>query len=255
MNFVDVHCHVEDEVFDKDRSEVLRRAKEAGVLAIITSSLSFKEAIKSLKISHDYSGFIFVSLGWDPTDFNYDSMKRVYNLIREQRFRIVGVGEVGLDYYYVRDPGLRKIQQEYFRNWIHLAQDLDLPIIVHSRSAGKYALQILFEEGAEKVLMHAYDGRISWAVKAAEAGYYFSIPTSVWRSKQKQRLVKALPLEQLMLETDSPVLSPFLGRRNEPANIIYAAKKIAELKSISVNKVADVTTNNAINFFSLNINW
>ncbi|MCS7385985.1 MAG: TatD family hydrolase [archaeon GB-1867-005] len=251
--FVDVHCHLEDEAFDKDRNEVIRRAYEAGVVAIINSSLDFEGAIKSLRLSLQYPGFIFTTLGWDPTDLDRDLVNKLHSLAREQKYKIVGIGEVGLDYYYVRDHALRELQQDLFREWIALAKELDLPLVIHSRSAGKYALQILFEEGAEKVLMHAYDGRPSWALKAAQAGYYFSIPTSVWRSRQKQKLVRALPLEQLMLETDSPVLSPILGRRNEPANILYAARKVAEIKGVSVEKVAEITTQNAINFFSLKL--
>ncbi len=255
MWFVDVHCHIGSEVFDRDRSEVLRRARERGVIAIISSSLNFREAIRTLKLSREYEGYVFTSIGWNPVDLDRNSMMKVYDLAVEQKHRIVGIGEVGLDFYYVRDQNSRRVQEEYFREWIRLAQDLDLPLIVHSRSAGKYALQILFEEGAEKVLMHAYDGKTSWAVKAADVGYYFSIPTSVWRSEQKQKLVKVIPLDQLMLETDSPVLSPFLGRRNEPANIVYAARKIAEIKNISLERVAEITTENAVKFFSLPVKW
>jgi len=254
LKFVDVHCHIVDENFNRDRDEVIRRALNSNVIAIITSSLTFSEAIKSLKISSRYPGYIFITIGSDPLEFDSTLISRIRDLIIERRFEIVGIGEVGLDYYYARENQLREKQKHFLREWISLAKELDLPLIIHSRSAGKYAVKLLLEERAERVLMHAYDGRSGWALKAVEAGYFFSIPTSIWRSKQKQKLVKSIPLESLMLETDAPVLSPILGRRNEPANIIYAAKKIAEIKNVDLEHVSEVTTKNAIEFFSLPLN-
>lgn len=253
LKFVDVHCHIVDESFNKDRDEVIRRALNSNVISIITSSLTFNEAVKSLKFSLKYRGYIFVTIGSDPLELDIDVVSKIRALIVERRAEIVGLGEVGLDYYFVRDGFLREKQKKFLKEWISLAKELDLPLIIHSRSAGKYAIKLLLEEHAERVLMHAYDGRSGWALKAVEAGYFFSIPTSVWHSVQKQKLVRFLPLDSLMLETDAPVLSPILGRRNEPANIIYAARKIAEIKGIDLGQVSEVTTRNAIKFFSLPI--
>jgi len=253
LKFIDVHCHISDEDFNRDRDEVIRRALNSNVIALITSSLTFNDAIRALKISSKYPGFIFVTIGNDPLEFDLSTISKIRDLIIERRYEIVGIGEVGLDYYYAREASLREKQKQLLREWISLAKELDLPLIIHSRSAGKYAIKLLLEEHAENVLMHAYDGRPGWALKATEAGYFFSIPTSVWRSAQKQKLVKFLPLDHLMLETDAPVLSPILGRRNEPVNIIYAAKKISEIKNVDLEQVAEVTTRNAIKFFSLPI--
>lgn len=209
--------------------------------------------MKSLKISSKYPGFIFVTIGNDPLEFDPSTVSRIRDLVVARKSEIVGIGEVGLDYYYARKKSVKEKQKQFFCEWIRLAKELNLPLIVHSRSAGKYAIELLLEERAENVLMHAYDGRPGWALKAVEVGYFFSIPTSVWRSAQKQKLVKFLPLDNLMLETDAPVLSPILGRRNEPANIIYAARKVSEIKNIDLRVVAEVTTKNAIKFFSLPI--
>ncbi|RLE51055.1 MAG: hypothetical protein DRJ33_06580, partial [Candidatus Methanomethylicota archaeon] len=117
----------------------------------------------------------------------------------------------------------------------------------------KYALDVLYGESADLILMHAFDGSANYAVNAAKRGYFFSIPTSVWFSQQKQKLVKRLPLENLLVETDAPVLSPVKNARNEPANLHYAIRKIAEIKRVSLEKVAEVTYENAKNLFRLPI--
>ncbi|RLI08208.1 hypothetical protein DRO32_02655, partial [Candidatus Bathyarchaeota archaeon] len=127
-----------------------------------------------------------------------------------------------------------------------------LPLVVHSRSAGKYAIQVLLEEGYDKVLMHAFDGRVGWALRGVrEGGFYFSIPTSVVRSQQKRKLAKALPLENLMVETDSPVLGPEKGVRNEPANLPLAVREVASIKGVGEGEVAGITFENAVRFFGL----
>jgi len=183
----------------------------------------------------------------------YREAEKVKAFTRRHRDLIVAVGEVGLDYYLVKNRKLRELQVCLFQGWIELAEELHLPLVVHSRSAGKYAVQILLEKGCRRVLMHAYDGRVGWAVKAAKEGLLFSIPTSIWRSQQKQKLAKALPLDCFMVESDAPVLSPVKGERNEPANLLYAVRKVAELKDASDEEVAAITARNAETFFQLSI--
>ena len=252
MFFVDVHCHIDDALFDRDRHKVLERAKNSNVIAIISSALSPVSLERLFCLQKNYANYLYITSGWDPTLFPDPIMLETYqNYIKSNRKKIVGIGEVGLDFYYIRDESKRNRQIKLFRNWIHFSQELDLPLIVHSRSAGKYSVKILFEENAKKVVMHAYDGRPGWALKAAEHGYYFSIPTSIWHSVQKQKLVKFLPLESLLLETDSPVLAPFRDQRNEPSNIVYSAKKIAEIKNVELSVVANITTKNAFSLFKL----
>ena len=254
LKLVDSHCHIEDEEFDKDREKVILKAKRSGVIAVITSSLSYKDVLKSLKICNKYNEYIYLTVGFDPTIINEEESNRIQNLARKlaSKGRIIGLGEVGLDYYWVKGED-REIQKRIFISWIELAEKLKLPLVVHSRSAGKYAIQLLLEYGYDRILMHAFDGRSSWALKGANAGFKFSIPTSVWYSRQKQKLVKALPLECMLVESDSPVLSPVKGERNEPSNLIYAVKKIAEIKNLSIEEVAEITTENAVKFFYLEV--
>ncbi len=253
MRLVDAHCHLQDEEFDKDRDEVVERSRRAGIAFAVTSSLNLADASKVLEIADRYRGYVYACIGLDPANLDANEVEGVREFTRMHRSKIVGVGEVGLDNCRVREDEPRELQIRFFREWIELAEELYLPLIVHSRSAGKHAVQVLLESGFTRVLMHAYDGRAGWALKVAEEGLYFSIPTSVWYSEQKQKLVKALPLSSLLVETDAPVLSPIRGKRNEPANLIHAVEKIAELKDVTEVEVAESTTKNAESLFRLGI--
>ncbi|MCS7137165.1 MAG: TatD family hydrolase, partial [Candidatus Caldarchaeum sp.] len=139
----------------------------------------------------------------------------------------------------------RELQAKVFREFIEVAKSLDLPVVVHSRSAGRYALDVLIESGADRVVMHAFDGAASEAARGAAKGYFFSIPPSVVRSEQKQKMVKRLGLENLLLESDAPVLGPERGAVNRPANIRISAEAISRLKNIALDTVVDRTTENA----------
>jgi len=143
------------------------------------------------------------------------------------------------------------LQEDIFRRQIRLALELDLPVNVHSRSAGRRAIEVLSEEGATRVLLHAFDARPATAELGLAAGYSFSIPPSVVRSRQKEKLIARLPLAHLLLETDSPVLGADPQARNEPAEIVVGAGAIAEAKGVSVAEVASTTTANARALFRL----
>jgi len=156
----------------------------------------------------------------------------------------VAIGEVGLDYWIIKEEGDREVQRVVFNGFIQLGKELDLPLNVHSRSAGRHAIAMLLETGATRIQMHAYDGKYSTALPAVEAGFFFSIPPSVVRSEQKQKLVRKLPLSCLLIETDSPVLGAIPHERNEPANALVAVKAIAELKGIKEAAVMEAVTEN-----------
>jgi TatD DNase family protein len=164
--------------------------------------------------------------------------------IRHHRSELIAIGEVGLDFWKVGTEPERAVQREIFAGFIRLSREIDLPLNVHSRSAGRHAVAILLENGAERVQMHAFDGKIGAARPAVEAGYFFSVPPSVLRSRQKQKLVRHLPLDCLLVETDSPVLGPDPGERNEPANLMTAAMAIAELKGIPLDEVVGALAEN-----------
>jgi TatD DNase family protein len=248
MKLIDVHCHLQDTAFDKDRDQVIARAKSASVAGVIVSTLDLDDANRTLTLLKPYEGFTHVSVGCDPSNLDSDEVAGIQELIRSNRTEIVAIGEIGLDYYHIeRDQ--REKQVEIFRSWIRFAREMDMPLVVHSRSAGKYAIDILLDEGYHRVLMHAYDGKVGWALKAVAKGFYFSIPPSIMHSRQKEKLVNALDTERLMLESDSPVLGPVRSERNEPSNIEYSLKRIAEIKGIPEEEVAEVTTQNATRLF------
>jgi len=251
LSFVDTHCHIHMEEFDQDRDEVIRRARQTGVVAIVTSSITRDGFWRARRIVNSYQGYVHHSLGLDPSIVDFKIAREMMELAEEYYDKIIAIGEVGLDYWRVKDPGLRERQKLIFIEWIKLAKKLDKPIVVHSRSAGKYAIEILLRYSATRVLMHAFDGRPSRAKLGVLNGFYFSIPPSVNYSNQKMKLAKNIPLENLVLETDSPVLAPERGVRNEPANIVYSARKISELKGIELKEVAKATTRNAEELYNM----
>jgi TatD DNase family protein len=245
---VDVHCHLTAWEFEGRISWVVEEAVEAGVAVIIPSGLGYRDALKALEIS-DYTR-IYPSIGIAP--YELEGYEEVLGLIERERSRIVAIGEVGLDYWR-GDREQRTLQQMVFEEFINLAKALDLPIIVHSRSAGKYALEILVRKRAERVVMHAFDGNAAHATRVASRGYMFSIPPSIARSRQKQKLVERLPLENLLLESDAPVLAPSRGEVNHPRNVRISADWISMIKGVSFEEVEDMTTRNALELFRLRV--
>lgn len=248
---IDVHCHLDAEEFSNDLDLVIQRAKESGVRAIVTSAIDDRSIMISEVLIAKYRGYVYRTVGLDYTVLDVSLLNNVFSYIEKNKSTIVGIGEVGLDYYVFEDDLRRKIQREFFIKWIDFSKELDLPLVVHSRSAGKYALECLVENNAERVIMHAFDGRASHAKNVISKGYFFSIPPSIVRSEQKQKLVKALPLELLLLESDAPVLAPVKDVRNEPANIRVSAEWIAKLKNVSIDKVIEVTSENSRRIFGL----
>jgi len=229
---VDCHAHMADETFDDDRAAVLAKAKSAGVKAVITVGETLSEAKRILALSKKHEELL-PCIGLYPTFLDLDEATDMARLIREHRDLLVGIGEVGLDHWKIKEDADREIQLQIFERFILLSLELDLPLNVHSRSAGKHVVATLLAEGAKRVQLHAFDGKVASALPALDAGYFFSIPASIVRSRQKQKLAKRLPLSCLLLETDSPVLGPEPGERNEPANLLIAVKMVAELKEIS----------------------
>lgn len=239
----DTHAHICDSVFDADRSEVLRKAREVGVGAIVAVGEDLSDAQRNIQIAEAYS-IIRPAAGLYPTILDLEKAKDMRAFIRAQHAKFCAIGEVGLDFWAVKEEPKKEIQKEIFRSFIKLAEELDLPLNVHSRSAGRHAVAMLLECGADRVQMHAFDGKASAALPAAEAGFYFSIPPSVIRSRQKQKLVKNLSLAHLLVETDSPVLGPDPQKRNEPSNVTVPLKAISELKNINPADVIDAIANN-----------
>jgi TatD DNase family protein len=254
---IDCHTHLTDAAFDADRDAVLARARAAGVerIAVVGQDLAENRAVLAAAAGH---GELLPFLGLHPDRFadhaepaGAEEQAAVQALIREQRASLTGIGEVGLDYWVCQDDARRAAQREAFSALVRLAIELELPLNVHSRSAGRHTIDLLLELGARRVLMHAFDGKAGHALRGAEAGFVFSVPPSIVRSPQKRKLVRALPLSALALETDSPVLGPEPGARNEPANVAISAAAIAEIKGLPEAEVRAITAANARRLFGL----
>jgi len=240
---VDTHAHLCDPVFDPDRADVLERAQNAGVSAVLSVSEDLLDAEKNLQLAARYP-IVRAGAGLYPTQLDLDLAEKMHTFIRRHKNELVCIGEVGLDYWIIKDEAQREMQREIFRSFIDLGRELSLPLNVHSRSAGRHAVAFLLESSAARIQLHAFDGKAASALPAVEAGFFFSIPPSIVRSEQKRKLVRKLPLSCLLVETDSPVLGPVPQERNEPANALVATKAIAEIKGIAEAEVVEAIQEN-----------
>ncbi|MFW9786861.1 MAG: TatD family hydrolase [Candidatus Thorarchaeota archaeon] len=245
--YVDSHCHLETKEFDSDRDSIIETARELDI-SIITSGIEKASWNKACKIAEKYKN-VYASVGLNPTQ--YDICPQAIDWIESNSDRFISIGETGLDHYLVRDHEERKKQRACFEKLVGLADLMKIPIQVHSRSAGKKALEILEENNARDVHLHAFDGKASLArVASRDLGYYFSIPTSVVRSPQKQKLVKAVAIERLLIETDSPVLAPERGERNVPSNLPLVVREISRLLRRDEEEVREITLENTLRLYS-----
>lgn len=252
--FIETHCHLEMDDFDPDRDEVIRRAKDTGVQYIINIGSDREGNIKGLKLSTQYPE-VYSSVGIHP--HHADTLNE--ELYKELRMwagepKVVAIGEIGLDYHYLHSP--KEVQIETFGNQIAIAKDLALPIIVHSREAKEDTLRILREEAGEvKGVLHCFSGGLDMAKKAMDMGFYISIagPVTFKNAKNLRNIIKLIPDDLLLIETDAPYLSPvpMRGKRNEPSFLRYIAETIADLRGVSVSDIGRVTTLNALRLFKI----
>lgn len=250
---IDTHCHLEMDVFDKDRDNVVRHAKEAGIEYIISIGSDRESNIHNLKICDDYPG-VYTTVGIHPHDAKTLN-EGLYNEIKEwiKKPKVVGIGETGLDYHYMHSP--KEIQADAFRKQIALAKDSGLPLVIHSREARKDTLQILQESPGVSGVLHCFSGDIEMAKKAINLGLYISIagPVTFKNAKNIVEIAKFVPDEHILIETDAPYLSPvpMRGKRNEPSFLKYTAQAIADLRGVNINDIARITTLNAMKLFKI----
>ncbi|XP_018586094.1 putative deoxyribonuclease TATDN3 isoform X1 [Scleropages formosus] len=258
--FIDCHCHISAAEFDSDLEDVIQKSKKIGLKAIVAVAEDAGEFDKIIQICERFPGFVFPCLGVHPVQGSPPQQERgatlqdldaALPLIEKYKDHLVAIGEVGLDFTprIVNTDKGKEEQRQVLIQQAGIAKRLDLPLNVHSRSAGRPTIQLLKEQGVQKALLHAFDGKPSVAMEGVKAGYFFSIPPSIIRSEQKQKLVQQLPLENICLETDSPALGPEKQVRNEPQNITIAAEYIAKVKGVPLETVMETTTQNALKLF------
>jgi TatD DNase family protein len=229
---------------------IVRRAKESGVIGVVVSAIEPKFFPKALDLMKRFPGFIWPTFGLHPPRATPQMVKRTINTIYDYAEAIVAIGEVGLDYYWVKDSKEREYQKSAFIEFIHLADELNLPLVVHSREAEVDTLQILRDEKMFEAQLHCFNAP-EFVQQAADERFFMSVPTSVVSRRRMQQIATAMPLANMLLETDAPYLSPTPGKTNEPSNLPQAVDKIAELKGVSPDVVATTTTLNALKFLHL----
>ncbi len=246
--FIDAHCHLHFPQFNRDRDEVISRALDANVV-MINSAVSPDGISSTLELSEEYDG-VYATLGLSPQELDDSVVDETIELIKENRNGIVAVGEVGLDYHWVKDRESREREKINFKRFIQLADGLNKPLVIHSRDAESDVLDMLGQWDMD-VMLHCFSGTIKEVKEAVSREYLVSIPASILHSKQKQKIARETPLELTVLETDSPFLAPKPGARNEPLNVKKVAEKIAEIKGMDMEVVEMVSTENAKEFFGL----
>lgn len=255
---VDTHCHLNHPDFARDLPDVLSRAREAGVRRVICPGYDLESSQSAVRLAARYP-MISAAVGVHPHDaalFSHDAERAIRDLAVEHKC-VVAIGETGLDYY--RDLSPRDVQQDAYRRHIRLATDLGLPLIVHSRDAQQDVLEILSHEGLPPrgVVMHCLPGDGEFARAVVELGCYVGIagPVTFRNAQQLQDIVRDLPLDRLLLETDAPYLAPhpYRGRRNEPSYLPLIAATVAQVLGLSASQVTTASTANARRIFGLEL--
>ncbi|MDA3802572.1 MAG: TatD family hydrolase [Patescibacteria group bacterium] len=281
--FIDTHCHVNFKDFKEDADEVIRRALDNNTSMIIVSS-DIKTANKALALANKYESGVHAAIGLHPTNIEFEEKHNSEGLpevfVSEGEYfdygsyeklansdKVVAIGEIGLDYYHI-DPKkdvakIKKRQQEVFIQQLILARNLDLPVIIHCRQAHDDLYRILsefkkdnpdlFTPGKNWGVVHCFSGDEDLAWKYFSLGLLISFTGLITFSKQWDDLIRKVPFDKIMIETDTPFMTPepYRGRRNEPLLVQYVAKRIADIKNIKIEKVAEVTYNNAQSLFDL----
>lgn len=253
MEFIDAHGHITNDDYDNVK-EVIQNAIEAGVKTMICSSSDLSSSRNAVALAKEYD-CVYANAGIHPecvNDLDESALQEIESLAKEKK--VVAVGEIGLDYHTSKD--FVEKQKEFFIRQIEIANKLNLPIVVHSREAMGDTIEILQKHPPKKPsLMHCYNGSLESAQILMKLGFSFSVGGLVTfkNAKNVQEVIKNLPIENILLETDCPYMTPvpFRGQRNEPKNVVYTADAIANLKGMTMEEVALRTTENSKRLFNI----
>jgi len=270
----DTHCHLDFNKFDADRDAVIQRATEAGVERMLIPALELKSSQAIVQLANSHPN-LFAAIGFHPTDldeWHETSIENLRKLAQLQKTKVVAIGEIGLDYYWVKEPEKQAQQREALKQQLQLAQEVNLPVIIHMREEndmwfGQASIDLLKiltlwqnelkaqnHPLADKPgVLHSYNGNLETAQKAIALNFYIGVtgPVTYKKAEEKRQVIRHIPLERLLIETDSPFLTPVphRGKRNEPAFVSHIADKIAEIHMTTREQVAEITSENAKNLF------
>ncbi len=286
--FTDTHCHLDFNKFDEDRQAVLQRAFNAGIARLLIPGLDWDSSLAAVQLAGSRPE-IFAAVGYHPTDvdkweeISYEKLKalvmesgsllpEIQELAPGLHKKIVAIGEIGLDYYWVKEPEKQTRQREVLKQQLQLAAEVNKPVVIHMREendawfgqASVDLIEILSEwhfflRSQEHPLserpgvLHSYNGNLETARKALDLNFFIGVtgPVTYKNAEEKRQIIRQLPLDRLLIETDSPFLTPvpFRGKRNEPAFVIHIADKIAEIHMTTREQVGEITSANAARLF------
>ncbi len=268
----DTHCHLDYNKFDPDRDVVIARAKESGLIRILVPGLEQRSSKEAVRLA-DSNSMIYAAVGFHPTDlenFAKAALEEVKELARHSK--VVAIGEIGIDYYWIKEEEKRAFQREVLKQQLAFAKLVNKPVVIHMReendvwfgqasadlldilSKWHNELRVQNHPLAEKPgVLHSFNGNLETAQKAIELHFYIGVtgPVTYKNAEEKRNIIKQLPMTKLLIETDAPFLTPvpYRGKRNEPAFVTYIADKIAEIHMTTREEVAEITTANAARLF------
>ncbi len=271
---IDVHCHLEQRDYNTDLDQVIENCKKAGLKAVVTSCPNPKDVERTFEIQEKYKGFVYACLGLHPEyikEFSERDVDQYLELVKKSKDKIVGLGEIGLDFHWIKESSWQQKQKEQFKNLISFSKEIRKPLVVHCREASEETLNILESEDAKKVLLHMFPGK-NLIDRVVENNWLISINYLVTRSKDYKKIARDVPLENLTLETDAPwngvqksidsvTSSDIIFKENkelnlatlrsDPSTIKLTAEKIAEIKGLDFESVWKKCGENAVKFFNM----
>lgn len=250
---IDAHCHLEQPDYNPDRDSVIELCKQK-LNAIITCCAHPRDFDLTMQMLKKYENFVFAAFSIHPIyvkEVNEKQKDEFFDLLVENKDKLSGIGETGLDYFHVKEDEWRKKQKELFIEHISLAKKLKKPLVIHSRDSADDVVNILEQEGTKNVLMHLFGARnLLDRIKVND--WYISVGPIVMHSKNHKKIVRDMPIERILLETDSPWFG-LEEKRNLPTAVLEVSNRIAEIKKIDIEEVDRITTQNAIKFFDLKL--
>lgn len=254
MEFFDSHSHYNDEKFNDDRDEVINKIYNDGITKMMCIGYNVKSSEQAIEISKEYP-FMFATVGISPNDIddaNLGNIEKIREMAKSEK--VVAIGEIGLDYYWNKDN--KELQKEFFIKQIELADELDLPIVIHCRDAVMDTLDILKNKinPKKRGIFHCCMLNKELIKEAVKLGFYISFSGNVtFKSAKPDLAVNEVPLDKILIETDSPYLTPepFRGSRNDSRNVKLVAKKIAEIKQMPIEDIARITYENAKRLYNI----
>ncbi|NJE60161.1 YchF/TatD family DNA exonuclease [Thermococcus sp. 21S7] len=251
---LDAHAHFE--FYKKDTHRIVEECR-GELRAVVDSITEYRKAHvwKSWEMLKPYFGFIFPTLGYHPNEArrgNWEKVKRVEEFILAHRDEIVAVGEIGLDYHYAENEAQRENQRAIFKHFLELALELGLPVVIHAREAEREAFEMVQRAGV-RAYFHSFAGSVELAREIAENGHPIGINTGIVFIPEVMAAAEAIEVENMLVETDAPYMSPVKGQRNTPRNVRVAIDEVAKLKGLEFEEVERATEGNAVRFFGLKL--